>query len=271
MAKKRRSNASSVRLKAQKRARKKETHNVIRLILPLSICAVLLIATGLIVALEYKTATSSSFFKLDKVEVSGNDRTSEDEIKRIVASSVEKSGVWRADISELRAKIEKFPFVKTAAVSVALPAGIRVNITERLPVAAVRLSFGDYLVDGEGVVLAAVGPNEKMFPVIMHGWDESKTEKSVGDNQARLKLYKKMIDEWQQFDLSKRVKELNLTNVREPVVIVEDSGRDIAVTLAKENFGKNLKTALDALNGKGAKIKSVDAGGVFPVINYLDF
>lgn len=271
MAKKRRSNASSVRLKAQKGTRKNSSRELGRFILPLAICAVLLVATGVIVALEYKTATSSTFFRLNKVEVSGNDRTSADEIKRIVTSSVEKSGVWNADLSEVRTKIEKFPFVKTAAVSVALPEGIRVNITERQPAAAVRLSFGDYLVDGEGVVLAAVGANEKAFPVVMHGWDESKTEKAVGDNQARLKLYKKMIDEWQQFDLSKRVKELNLASVREPVAVVEDSGRDIAVTLAKENFGKNLKTALDALNGKGAKIKSVDAGGVFPVINYLEF
>jgi len=223
------------------------------------------------VTFEYRTATSSAFFKLRKVEVTGNDRTSADEIKRIVVSSVEKSGVWNADISELRAKIEKFPFVKTAAVSIALPEGIRVNIIERQPAAAVRLSFGDYLVDGEGVVLAAVGANEKAFPVIMQGWDESKTEKAVGDNLARLKLYKKMMDEWQQFDLSKRVKQLNLTNTREPVAVVEDSGRDIAVTLAKDNFGKNLKTALDALNGKGARIKSVDAGGVFPVIQYLEF
>jgi len=271
MAKKRRSNASSVRLKAQRSSRKSSSRNFTRFILPLSICAVLVVATGVIVALEYKTATSSEFFKLRNVEVSGNDRTSADEIRRIVNASVEKSGVWNADIGELRTKIEKFPFVKAAAVSVALPAGIRVNVTERQPAAAVRLSFGDYLVDGEGVVLAAVAANEKTFPVIMQGWDESKTEKAVGDNQARLKLYKKMLDEWQQFDLSKRVKQLNLANTREPVAVVEDSGRDIAVTLAKDNFGKNLKTALDALNGKGAKIKSVDAGGVFPVINYLEF
>lgn len=271
MAKKRRSNASSVKLKAQRSSRKKHVRDLRRFILPLTICVALLAATGVIVALEYKTATSSSFFRLGKVDVNGNDRTSADEISRTVASSVEKSGVWNADIAELRAKIEKFPFVKTAAVSVALPTGIRVTVTERQPVAAVRLSYGDYLVDSEGGVLAAVGPNEKAFPMLMHGWDETKTEKAFVDNQARLKLYKKILDEWQQFDLTRRVKELDLANPREPVAVVEDSGRDIAVTLAKENFGKNLKTALDALNGKGARIKSVDAGGVFPVIQYLEF
>ena len=42
-------------------------------------------------------------------------------------------------------------------------------------------------------------------------------------------------------------------------------------TLAKDNLGKSLKTAIEALSGKGAKIKSVDAEGISPVIQYLEF
>lgn len=271
MAKKKKPSASSLTLKARRPRRKGDSGAFGRFILPLAICIVLLAAVGVIAALGYSGATSSAFFRLRQIDVKGNDRTSADEIRRVVSSSVEKSGVWHADIGEIRSKVEKFPFVKTAAVSIALPAGIRVTITERQPAAAVSLSFGDYLVDGDGVVLAAVGANEKTFPVVMHGWDESKTEKAIIDNQARLKLYKKMLDEWQQFDVTKRVREVNLANTREPVAVVEDSGREIEVTLAKDNFGKNLKTAIDALNGKGARIKSVDAAGVFPVIQYLEF
>ena len=53
-----------------------------------------------------------------------------------------KAGVWNADLADIRAKIEKFPFVKTAAVSMVLPSGIRVNITERIPAAVVHFSPG---------------------------------------------------------------------------------------------------------------------------------
>ncbi len=80
-----------------------------------------------------------------------------------------------------------------------------------------------------------------------------------------------MLDEWKQFDLISRVKEVNLANPRDPVAVVEDSGRQIAVTLAKDKLGNSLKTAIEALSGKGAKIKSVDAGGVYPVIKYLEY
>ena len=186
-------------------------------------------------------------------------------------AAVEKSGVWNADLSEVRARIEKFPFVKSASVSRALPSGVRVTIVERIPVAVVRMTTGNYLVDGEGTLLAAVKTDEKDFPFLLRGWDESKTEKAIPDNISRLKVYKKMLDEWRQFDLSSRVKEVNITNPREPVAVVEDSGRPIEIMLAKDNLGKSLKTAIEALSGKGMKVKSVDAGGVYPVINYLDF
>jgi hypothetical protein len=91
------------------------------------------------------------------------------------------------------------------------------------------------------------------------------------DNLARLKLYRKMLDEWKQFDLTSRVKEVNLANPREPVAVIEDSGRSITVTLAKDNLGKSLKTAIEAVSGKGARVKSVDAEGIYPVLQYLEF
>jgi len=218
----------------------------------------------------YQTATASPFFSLRNIDIRGTERTSKDEVSRIVSTSVEKPGVWNADLSDIRAKIEKFPFVKSAAVSRTLPAGIRVNITERVPAAVVQLNSGRFLIDAEGTLLTSVKGNEKDFPFVLRGWDESKTEKAVPDNLARLKVYKKMLDEWQQFDLAARVKEVNLSNPRDPIAVVEDSGHTIAVTLARDNLGRSLKTAIEALAGKGARVRSVDSGGIYPVIQYLE-
>ena len=219
----------------------------------------------------YQTATASPFFGVKTIDVRGTERTSPEDIRRIVAAQVEKSGVWNADLSEIRAKIEKFPFVKSAAVSMVLPAGIRVTVTERVPQAIVHLSSGDYLIDGEGALLGGLPPGEKGFPFVLKGWDEAKTEKAAGENLARIKLYKKMLDEWRQFDLDSRVKEVNLGDLKEPKVIIEDSGRQISISLAKDNLGKSLKTAIEAVAGKGAKVKSVDAAGIYPVIQYIEY
>ncbi|MBK6591015.1 MAG: FtsQ-type POTRA domain-containing protein [Acidobacteria bacterium] len=265
-----RSRASSVRVKGS-RSRSGNTPRLGKYVLPLILLS--LLAGGLIFMgfSGFQSATASSFFSLRSVEIRGVERTPKDDIAKLVTSSVEKPGVWNADLADLKAKIEKFPFVKSASVSRNLPTGIRVNVIERVPAAVVKLSSGNFLVDTEGVVLVPVKASEKDFPIVLHGWDEAKTEKAGPDNLARLKIYKKMLDESKQFDVTARVKEFNLANLREPVAVVEDSGRTINVSLARDSLGKSLKTAIEALTGKGTRIKSVDSGGVHPIIQYLDF
>jgi len=267
--------ASSVKLKrtsSATRARNTAVKRTFgRFVLPLVIICLLLGGLAFLGFSGYRTATASEFFSLKNIDVRGTERTSPEDIRRVVAAAAEKPGVWNADLSDIRAKIEKFSFVKSAAVSMILPAGIRVNVTERVPAAIVHLTSGNFLVDGDGVILAAATANDKDIPFVLQGWDESKTEKAMPDNLTRLKLYKKMLDEWKQFDLVSRVKEVNLANPREPVAVVEDSGRSIAVTLAKDDLGKSLKLAIEAVSGKGAKVKSVDAEGNYPVLQYLDF
>lgn len=265
---------SSVRVRGQGsslRSQNISTRPFNRFALPLIIIALLAGGILFMVFSGYQTATASEFFGLRKVDIHGIDRTSKDDIARIISSSVEKPGVWNVDLSEIRSKIEKFPFVKSAAVSRTLPAGISVRVVERVPAAVVHLNSGKFLVDGEGTLLTVVKSIEKDFPFLLKGWDESKTEKAVPDNRARLKVYKKMLDEWRQYDLATHVTEVNLANPRDPVAVVEDSGHSIAVRLAGDNLGKGLKTAIEALKGKGARVKSIDAGGIYPVINYLEF
>jgi len=235
----------------------------------ISLC--LLGGIGFIAAMGYRSVTASDFFGVRAVDVRGAERAPVDDIRRIVTANTEKTGVWHADLPAIREKIEKLPFVKTASVSMSLPAGIRVNVIERVPQAVVRLGGGDFLVDGEGVVLAKVTKPEETMPFVIRGWDESKNEKAGPDNLARLKLYRKMLDEWRGVGVADRVKEVNLTDMRDPAAVIEDSGRQIAVTVAKDNLGKSLKSAIEAVAGKGEKVKSVNAGGVYPVLEYMGY
>ncbi len=150
-----------------------------KFLLPLLLIVALIGAVTFMALSGYQTATASAFFGLRSVDIRGNERTASDDIQRIVESSVQKTGVWNADLSDIRSKLEKFPFVKAAAVSRVLPSGIRVNVTERVPAAIVHLSSGDFLVDGEGTALVMATAKNNDFPFIMQGWDESKTEKAV--------------------------------------------------------------------------------------------
>jgi cell division protein FtsQ len=162
---------------------------------------------------------------------------------------------------EIKAKVEKIAFVKNAAVSRVLPNGIRVTVVERVPVAVVKLTTGDHLVDGEGTVLAPVTAKEAGLPVTMIGWDESKTERAIKDNLERVKMYQKMMAEWHDFDLISRVSIVNLGDLREPKAITEDSGLAVSIALGKEAFGEHLRKGIGAIVGKGEMFDAVNLVG----------
>lgn len=255
--------------RSQTRVRQTGPGKFRRYFLPGVISACIIACLVALTVLGYRTVAASEFFSLKKVEVDGVVRSSRADIERIIQGQTERSGTWNADLPGLRQKVEKLPFVKFAAISRVLPSGIRVVVTERVPLAVIRLASGEFLVDGDGEVLAPADKNDTSLPMAIRGWDEAKTEKALKDNLARVKMFQRMTADWGEFGLVKRVKEVDLSEVLEPKAIVEDSGKRIPITLAKDNFAKSLKAALEALAGKGEKIKSVDSGGVYPVIEYM--
>ncbi|MFN6964127.1 MAG: cell division protein FtsQ/DivIB [Pyrinomonadaceae bacterium] len=237
--------------------------------LPGAISACILICLGVLVFFGYRTVTASNFFELREVQVAGTDRSSRQDIERIARGEAERSGVWNADLADIRQKVEKLPFVKTASVSRSLPNGLRVVVTERVPIALVRLSAGDYLIDNEAQILAPVDKSEQHELLLIRGWDESKSEKAAKDNAARIKMFQKMAADWGEFGLAKRVREVDLSDLLEPRAVIEDSGRAISVTLSRDEFAKSLKSAIEAVAGKGDRVRSVNSSGVYPVIEFI--
>jgi cell division septal protein FtsQ len=216
----------------------------------------------------YRTVTASEFFGIKKIDLRGVSRASKDDIEKIVGSQVEKSGVWNADLNEIKERVEKLAFVRTAAVSRILPDGVRVNLIERVPKAVARIKGGDFWVDEEAVILGLVGEKEERPPFMLRGWDESKTEAAVKDNQTRVKMYQKMIADWREFDLASRVKEVNLENLQDPKAIVIDSGETISIDLGKENFSKRLQKGLEIVAGRGKEIESVNLSGSREILGF---
>lgn len=249
------------RTSAAKRAASLRPSRLGSFFLPLFLSFCLLICLIAIGMLGYQSVTASTFFYVKSVDVRGVERSSRDDISRAVTSSAEKSGVWNADLFEIKAKIEKMAFVKTAAVSRVLPNSIRVNVVERVPTAIVRLSNGDFLADADGNILALLTAKEEKLPVTLIGWDESKTEKALKDNLERIKMYQKMMAEWQDFDLLKRVTSVNLADIREPKAITQDSGMPVSIALGKDAFGEHLRKGIGAIVGKGAMFDGVNLVG----------
>jgi len=230
-------------------------------IVPLVLSVAILGCLGIVFLLTYETIAASNFFRLRNVKVSGTDRASSSDIEKIVSANAEKPGVWNADLLAIKQKIENVTFVKTAAVSRRLPSGINVTVTERVPVAIVRLGSGNYLADAESVILAPAKADEKQIPFALLGWSEEKSEKAAKENSERLKMYQKMLTEWKDYDLAKRVKQVDISDLREPKATLEDSGMPVTIMLGRENFGKQLSDGIKAIVGKGAMFEGVNLVG----------
>lgn len=230
-------------------------------IVPLVLSVGILVILAVLYFATYESIAASNFFRLENVSVTGTDRASATDIEKIVTATAEKPGVWNADLLAIKQKIENVTFVKNAAVSRRLPSGINVSITEREPVAIVRLSSGDYLADAEGTILAPARADEKQIPFAMVGWNEEKSAQAAKDNSERLKIYQKMLSEWRDYDLAKRVKQVDISDLREPKATLEDSGLPVTVMLGRENFGKQLADGIKAIVGKGVNFEGVDLVG----------
>ncbi|HVF29804.1 MAG TPA: FtsQ-type POTRA domain-containing protein [Pyrinomonadaceae bacterium] len=251
----RRSSASARRLSEQSNGSAR------KIMLPAFLSFCLLICLIAIGFLGYQTVTASDFFDVSNVEVYGVERAAAGDIRKIVEMQTEKSGVWNADLPGIKEKVERVQWVRTAAVSRVLPTGIRVQVFERVPQAAVRVNGEVILVDADGSVIAPAKQKEESFPFALTGWNETKSEAAGKENVERVKMYQKMLGEWKEFNLSARVQSVDLSDIREPRAFIEDSGTTVSIALGREKFGEYLRKGINAIVGKGDMFEAVNLVG----------
>lgn len=257
----RRNNPAAKRPRRTNTSRRKDSTALTNFFVPLFFIVGILFCLGFLSLMGYRTVTASAFFEVRKIEVRGTSRASKDDIERITRSFTDKSGVWNVELKTIKDEIEKNVLVKTAVVSRVLPNGLSVSVTERVPRAVVRTEAGDFWADDEAVILGAVEKDEARPPFVLRGWDEVKSEKTAKENRERVKIYVKMLNEWQDYELAKRVIAVNLADLREPQALVQDSGETVTIILANENYKNRLRSGLEKIAGRGREVKSIDVSG----------
>src|SRR3990170_4984694 len=101
----------------------------------------------------------------DQIEVLGNRFVSRAAVTERFAPDLGQS-ILRVPLDDRRAALETIPWVAQAAVQRALPNRLRVELTERTPVAFLRTAAGLALVDAQGVILERPLEAEFRFPVV---------------------------------------------------------------------------------------------------------
>ena len=231
--------------------------------LPSALKVALAILCVITLVVGYRVASSASMFQVRTIDVVGTSRTSAEEIEGLVRRAVNRTGVWRADLPALSAELGRLPGVRRAVVTRVLPDGLRVRVTERMPIAVVRTSGGHFVwVDEEGVGLGEMKTGDQMPPFFIHGWNEDGTPEAGKDNLARVQKYLEAVRAWQGIGIVERVSEITLFDVHDVRAQLSGNDSQIEVRLGAQDLSR-LKMGLDVLDEykqtpRGAEITYVD-------------
>jgi cell division protein FtsQ len=150
--------------------------------------------------------------KPDQIEISGNHIVSREAVLQQFARD-RGLGVLRVPLDARRTALEEISWIESASVQRVLPNRIRVELTERTPIAFLRNGTELALIDSHGVILDRPRGEDLQFPIVT-GLSEGMPRQERG---KRMQTYQEFMND---IDLvrsgsSDRVSEVDLANPKD--------------------------------------------------------
>jgi cell division protein FtsQ len=179
--------------------------------------------------------------KPDQIEVNGNRIVSREAVLQQFVHDRNRS-VLRVPLDARRSQLEQIPWVESASVQRILPNRLRIELTERTPVAFARIGNELALIDAHGVILDRPRGEELHFPIVSGVSEDLPRDQ----REKRMQTYEEFVKD---IDLvrggsSDRVSEVDLSNPKDLRVVMTGlagAGDSQAVTIhfgASEFTGK---------------------------------
>jgi cell division protein FtsQ len=155
--------------------------------------------------------------KSDQIELLGNHIVGREAVLQPFARDRNRS-VLRIPLDARRSQLEQLPWVESASLQRILPNRIRVELTERTPVAFLRNGNELALIDAHGVILDRPEGEDLHFPVITGLSDGMPRE----EREKRMQTYQEFL---RDADLvrsgsSDRISEVDLSNAKDLRVVL---------------------------------------------------
>jgi cell division protein FtsQ len=174
--------------------------------------------------------------KPDQIEVSGNHIVPREEIQKLFVHDRNRS-VLRIPLDTRRAQIKELAWVEEASVQRILPNRLRIEVTERTPIAFLRNGSELVLVDAHGVLLDRPDGEDFHFPIVT-GLSESMPRE---EREKRMQTYQEFLKDIELVrpGSSDRVSELDLGNPRDLRAVLTRLGSGDAAQAVTVHFGQN--------------------------------
>jgi len=210
------------------------TWSFYRRILVISVVGAVGVTAGVFVGRFFLYSPQVLLLKPDQIELTGNHIVGREAVLDKFYHDRGQS-VLRIPLNARRSAIEELPWVESASVQRILPNRIRVELTERTPVAFLRNATELALIDAHGVILDRPRGEELQFPVVT-GLSENMPR---DERERRMQTYQEFM---KNIDLvrsgsSEHVSEVDLSNPRDLRVVMTGLARPNDPQAVTVHFG----------------------------------
>lgn len=193
-----------------------------------------------------------------RITISGNTRLSRGEIVSLL-DGLSGRNMLLVNLEEWRQKVLASPWVEDAAIRRVLPDTVDVVIAERQPMGVGRIGDALYLLDQHARIIDEFGPNHAEFDLpLIDGLvaQRAATGEPVVD-EGRAALAMRLLTSLQgRPDLAGRVSQVDVTDVRDAVVILK--GDTALIRIGDDQFAERLQSYLDLASALREKVPQID-------------
>jgi cell division protein FtsQ len=228
--------------------------------------ALMIVAAGLVffaaTTVVERYAERSWRFRIessDQIEIAGNHNVSRSQLVDVFGADIARN-IFSVPLDERRKQVEQIPWVESATVMRLLPDHVRVEITERRPVAYVMIGSRLALIDANGVVMDKPAKGEKFPFTVITGMTESEP---LSTRAPRMKIFTQMVADMDAggTQYSKDFEEVDLSDPDDVKVFVREASGGVLLHLGSSNFQDRYKLYLAnvaAWRQQVGQLRSVD-------------
>jgi len=206
---------------------------------------------------------SMLLLKSDQIEVTGNRIVSREAVLQQFVHDRNRS-VLRIPLEARRSQLEQIPWVESASVQRILPNRLRIQLTERTPIAFVRNGNELALIDAHGVILDRPRGEELHFPIVT-GVSEDLPRDQREKRMQTCEEFLKDVD-LVRGGSSDRVSELDLSNPKDLRVVMTGlanatDSQAVTIHFGSSEFTGKYKMLIDNFSqwqANAGRVQSID-------------
>jgi cell division protein FtsQ len=206
---------------------------------------------------------SMLLLKPDQIELKGNRIVSREAVLQQFVQDRNRS-VLRVPLDDRRSQLEQIPWVESASVQRILPNRLRIELTERTPIAFARSGNELALIDAHGVILDRPKGDDLHFPIVSGVSEDLPREQ----REKRMQAYEEFMKD---VDLvrggsSDRVSEADLSNPKDLRVVMtglasSNDAQAVTIHFGSNEFTGKYKMLVDNFSqwqANAGRVRSID-------------